>query len=162
MLHDATAAACLEAFLVHARALSEFLWRSRQVPKGERAPRADDGLAEDFFPEPAQWRPVAPDERLDSYMRKVGWGVLHVSYRRLRDDAEPWGWDFGWIAVALYAGLVQFCGSAPREALIPSFAESIRAEFVERLGLDSQQAVLRFGALGHSVGTPMLAWWLPR
>src|SRR4051812_31781420 len=77
VLHDAAGAAALESFLIHARALSEFLARSRRDTK--RQPRATDGLAEDYFDDPAQWRPAAQPDRFREMMDRVGWGVLHVS-----------------------------------------------------------------------------------
>ncbi len=44
--------AALEAFLLHARALTEFFYQS--------SPRSDDIVAQDFMPAPVTWAVVCP------------------------------------------------------------------------------------------------------
>jgi hypothetical protein len=160
VLDDALSAAALEAYLIHARALHDFLWRTRDVPKGTRGPYKDDGLAEDYFaPDPSPLLPPS-DADIGDKMRRVGWGVAHVSYRRLH-PGDAWGWDFGAIGTTLYVGLIDFARRVPPAVVVPGFSFTLRSEFVERFRIDGHRAMIQLGMLGHSVGTPILRDWLP-
>jgi hypothetical protein len=144
-----TDAATLEAFLLHARALTEFLWRSRSdKPK----PRKTDGLAEDYFG-PGRWQPFEKPQRLNDMMRRVGSGVIHVSYKRLDPD-EAWGWDFGWIGVALFSQMELFVRCVPAERVAADFADATHREFQDHFGIKGTKAILKLGWFGRPVGTP--------
>ena len=156
IVHRPLDAAALEAFLVHARALAEFVWKSRSdKPK----PRDTDGFAEDYF-DTDRWRPVDKPQPLDDDIARIGRGLVHVSYRRL-DPAEAWGWDLDWLGAALYIGLIDFATRVPQQRVDARFNESLRHEFLDELRVDPIHAHIGARALGHSVGTPILASWLP-
>jgi hypothetical protein len=150
-------AAALEGMLVHARALTWFLWDSRST---KPAPRKTDGLAEDYFDEGA-WRPVARPQRLRKLVDRAGRDLVHVSYNRLTPQ-EAWGWDLDSLGVDISHGMIDFSRKAPSKRLANGFASVVRWEFIEVLRVDPIGASMGARALGHSVGAPMMAWWLPR
>jgi hypothetical protein len=138
-------AATLEAFLVHIRALGDFLW-------GTRSSHGDDVLASDYFreedgPRSPSW--LTPGEAPDwwSNARKViGYGVLHISFKRLRLD-EAWAWDHGRMARAVIDRLRAFADAVPDGRLDPGWADRLTVAASEIHSL----------AAGSSVGTPVLS-----
>jgi hypothetical protein len=154
---DPLDAAALEAFFIHGRALTEFVWRSRSdKPK----PYKTDGLAEDYF-DAGGWQPrFGKPAALNAMVNRVGSGLVHVSYRRL-DPQEVWGWDVDYFAAAIYLGLIDFAMRVDPDRVAAGFGEAVRREFVDELRVDPLQAAIGAQSLGHSVGTPMLANWLP-
>jgi hypothetical protein len=76
---------CIEATLVHTRALLEFFERSR---KDKNRPHKDDVLAEDYgFP--TQLFSFSNDLR-----KRINLSVAHLSYARARVAAVERHWDF--------------------------------------------------------------------
>jgi hypothetical protein len=150
-LHDPLDAAALEAFLLHARALVEFLWRPAKPPPGKRPPYESDGLAVDYFDD-GTWPPFDCPEILTETARRTGWGVLHVSYKRL-EPQEAWGWDHGKIALGVFAPLMLFCGGVDPSLVAPGFAAEVEQELKTGLGLADRQAILRLGLLTPPVAT---------
>lgn len=75
--------AILESFLVRARSVVEFLWHDRR--------KQEDALAADYFP-PGEWKKMRPNRphRLNRLVtQKVGWGAMHLTYRRARTTGNP-------------------------------------------------------------------------
>jgi hypothetical protein len=70
--HDPRTPATLEAYLVHARALTDFICRTREVSKGTRGPYRDDGLADDYYAPPARWSPMPKPDRIEDMMAALG------------------------------------------------------------------------------------------
>jgi hypothetical protein len=138
-------AAALEVFLIHARALTEFLWRSRT---DRSPPRETDGLAEDYFEE-GEWQRHRPpkSDRVGDMIQRVGSGLAHVSYKRLDPD-EARGWDFGELGFRLYVGLQFFVVHVSPERVVEGFVETLLREFHEHFRI---QDVPWFG---KAVGTP--------
>lgn len=91
VLSEPTHAALLEAFVMHARALTEFFWKPR-----DRRTRATDARAGDWF-DNGQWDYGSMPGALEAMSERVGWGVAHVSYRR-DTEADVWGWDHNKLA----------------------------------------------------------------
>lgn len=69
----------VETFPMHVRQLTEFFWNERSSnSKAER-----DAFAADYF-DTGEWaalRPECPPD-LSAVWEKVGWGVVHLTYRR--------------------------------------------------------------------------------
>jgi len=81
----------LESFLIHARNLSDFLYRSPRKNVME-----SDVLARDFFSEPAQWHHGRPSSRhREGLQSRVGKYLAHLSYDRIGSELEPTTWDTG-------------------------------------------------------------------
>jgi hypothetical protein len=78
--------ACLEAHLVHARALIEFLLETK------RRPYDDDMLRTDFAPE---WVPSPSDEvaRVMARKESINKHLAHLTWRRV-EDVEPIDWTY--------------------------------------------------------------------
>jgi len=78
--------ALLEAFTIHARVLLKFLY--------DENPRADDVIADDFFPTSQEWKEVRPEmtEILEPIYGRVGKEVAHLTYDRqyVTDEAKQW------------------------------------------------------------------------
>lgn len=151
-LVDPLDAAALEAFLVHARALIEFLWRDAAPSPPRRAPRDSDGLAADYFPE-GGWPPLDEPEVLREQANTIGWGVLHVSYKRL-EPAEAWHWDHAKLALGVYGALLLFCERVNPDLVTASFRAQVDHEFREHLGIKTPRDVGRFGLTTQPVATP--------
>lgn len=75
--------AVLEAFLIHARALTDFFLAP--------CPRAEDMVAGDFFSSEASWSPICP-VILGEMRQRAGKRLAHLSYKRLEvtPDDKPW------------------------------------------------------------------------
>jgi len=87
--------ALLEALVVHARVLINFLY--------PQSIRADDIIAEDFFDDPRQWEKIRPrlPDRLEGIRKRADKEVAHLTarriagtppekYHRAEDFAELW------------------------------------------------------------------------
>jgi len=92
--------ALLESFLIHARALRDFLYKSRSKKshgksRCTRPARRDDIIAEDFFDDPGDWTKVL-DEKGEpkslSYKmrREVGKEIAHLTEYRLGGSSTDW------------------------------------------------------------------------
>jgi hypothetical protein len=148
VLTDALDAAALEAFLVHGRALADFIW-------GPRRPRDTDGCAAQFFtnsPEP--WRLTTWPPEMRHFADRVGWGVVHVTYKPL-DTNIAWGWGHLRIVGRLAGGLLRFADNVAPELVVPGFADALRAE-VGRVLERSVGAAYTASHRGDLVGTPPL------
>jgi hypothetical protein len=136
-------AAALEAFLIHARALGDFFWA--------HAPRAEDGVAADFF-DPGYVRLAPALQAAPVWFRDVrdviGYGVAHVSYKRLALDPE-WAWQHRTIANDLVAELQQFAQDVP--------ADRTAGEWAERLHQEIEPVLTHLPRGTQPVGTPMIA-----
>jgi hypothetical protein len=120
-LRDAVDVAVLEAFLLHARALIEFVWlsqdpdvramRAKATYFGKKivtkAPYAHDVLAEHFFDRPEQWRPGELTHLIARTHEKSHWGIARCSYTRL-DPEEARRWEHAQITRDLARPLTGF------------------------------------------------------
>jgi hypothetical protein len=122
---------------------------------GRNVKSPKDGLAEDYF-ESGNRRP--PPERLATTVQRVGWGVLHVSYRRPAPKRRGDGASAG--SSRLYVGLIDFAQSVWPERVTADFGEAVRREFVTGFGVDPVPFAQGAIALGRLVGTPVLQDWV--
>jgi hypothetical protein len=78
--------ALLESFIIHVRAVMDFLYADK--------PQTDDIIAEDFFDTPQQWTDKRPtlSELLSQTKRRAGKEVAHLTYARLdvKPETKPW------------------------------------------------------------------------
>jgi hypothetical protein len=99
--------AVLEAFVMHGRALVEFLW----TPPAGRHFRTDV-LAADYFDPSSDW--TLPDEPVPPLLRpltkRANVQIAHLSYERLVE--RPSGWLQSDMADALSAHMVRFVAQA--------------------------------------------------
>lgn len=116
------------------------------LPQGQAAPWKTDGLAEDYF-EDGEWQPLPKSDRLGDLMNRVGFGLAHVSYKRLDLD-EARVWDFGELGVRLHQGLLFFVVHVPSDRVVDGFAETIERGFREHFGIKD------LAWFGKPVGTP--------
>jgi hypothetical protein len=87
--------ALVESFVARARSLVEFFWHDRR--------KQEDALAADYFP-PGEWkrmRPARPQRLGRLVTAKVGWGAMHLTYRRARSTPA----DKQWMGVEMCAAL---------------------------------------------------------
>ena len=84
--------ALLESFVVHVRALMEFLYNEK--------PKPDDVIAEDYFEKADVWKELRPalSESLKQAKRRAGKEVAHLTYARLDVTQEAKQWPFVKIA----------------------------------------------------------------
>jgi hypothetical protein len=139
-------AAVLEAFLVHTRALADFLWGRRQ--------RETDAVARDYFDpgstEARDWEPRGRPPWYDRDRDVIGYGVLHVSYRRLKLD-KRWAWQHRVIAHELIARIGRFANDVPTQRVDPGWGERVR---------DHVNPVLTYVPRdARAVGTPIIAFY---
>jgi hypothetical protein len=103
--------ALLESFVVHVRALMDFLYNDD--------PRPDDVIAEDYFGNADQWRKLRPviSESLKHAKRRAGKEVAHLTYARLDVTPETKPWRFVDIANEIAAVLNIFLENVPKSKL---------------------------------------------
>ena len=84
--------ALLESFVIHVRALMDFLYNDN--------PQPDDVIAEDYFSSADEWRKMRPEltELLKLSKRRAGKEVAHLTYARLEVTPETKPWPFVQIA----------------------------------------------------------------
>lgn len=132
-LRDPLDAAALEAFCVHARALIEFLWRDRTGRDGKRKPDRSDALAVDWFPN-GVWQWMERDRSIPEDLRDVtgrtGWGVAHISYKRLRPEKVA-GWDHVRIANRIAYFFACFVDDVDDELVGEGFKDGAVAEVMK-------------------------------
>jgi hypothetical protein len=121
-------AAALESFAVSARILTEFLWRTRD-PSIKPMPRTSDALAVDWFPEDG-WKPDPLPDELVRVHERVGWGVAHLSFRRL-DRSEDWGWRHLDIAHRIAYWFACFAQDVPKTRVTDDFLVEVWDEIIE-------------------------------
>jgi hypothetical protein len=133
-------AAALEAFLVHVRALADFLWCERARP--------DDGAAVDFFyDQPTRWTVTKWPRWYERIRNEIGYGVLHVSYKR--QALNRWTWKHRELTHRMVRRLDVFANRVPQRRLDPSWHQRFR-EYTGPV-----RALLPRD--GRPVGTPMIA-----
>ncbi len=103
--------ALLEAFTIHARALLKFLYGQN--------PRADDVIADDFFPTSLEWKKVRPKmtKLLETVRTRVGKEVAHLTYARLDVNPETKPWRFLQILHDIDVSFKEFLRIVPMELL---------------------------------------------
>ena len=103
--------ALLESFVVHVRALMEFLYNDN--------PKPDDVIAEDYFEKADDWKQLRPvlSESLKQAKRRAGKEVAHLTYARLDVTPETRPWYFVEIANEIAAVLNIFLEHVPKSKL---------------------------------------------
>jgi hypothetical protein len=103
--------ALLESFVIHARALLDFLYAER--------PRSDDVIAEDFLSSPNDWPKIRPPKTdlLKTIHRRVGKEAAHLTYARLDVTQETKLWAFLQIAEDITIVFDQFLEIVPKSLL---------------------------------------------
>lgn len=133
-------AAALEAFLVHVRALADFLWCENAKPQ--------DGAAIDFFHDrPNRWKVTKRPAWYQRIRNEIGYGVLHVSYQR--QTLNRWTWKHREITHKIVRRVDVFAHRVPAARLDPDW----RRRYDEYTG--PVRSLLPRD--GHPVGTPMIA-----
>jgi hypothetical protein len=103
--------ALLESFVVHVRALMDFLYNDNLKP--------DDVIAEDYFGNADEWKNIRPalSESLKQAKRRAGKEVAHLTYARLDVTPETKPWRFVDIANEIAAILNIFLENVPKSNL---------------------------------------------
>ena len=103
--------ALLESFVIHLRALIDFLYSDR--------PREDDVIAEDYFLNADDWIKFRPEqsEVLKLAKRRAGKEIAHLTYARLDVTAETKPWPFVEIANEINAVFNIFLQKMNKELL---------------------------------------------
>jgi hypothetical protein len=84
VLADALDAAALESFLIHARALTEFFWSDHKLRRNGDRFYPNDARAGDWFAGHHRGWDAGPKPAvLSDVEERVGYGVAHVSFRRI-------------------------------------------------------------------------------
>lgn len=102
--------ALLESFVIHLRALSDFLYAEAKKP--------DDVLASDFFG-PEEWSKLRPveSELLKKARLRAHKEIVHLTYERLNVTPETKPWMFIEIANEIHSVLGVFLQHAPKHLL---------------------------------------------
>ncbi len=130
-MQDTLDAAALEAFAVSARALTEFFWADHVLRNdGSRCYPEDSRAPDWFFDEPDPWDPGPQPSVLKEFVRRVGWGVAHVSYRRI-DPQQEWGWWHLEVSHHLASRFYDFARDAPTGRVTADFYEGVMAEVMD-------------------------------
>lgn len=156
ILSDAVDAAALEAFLVHARALTEFFWGQHKIRRDGTRVYPDDARAADWFgPRTERWAPGPMPESLRDLLDRVGFGVAHLSFRRIDGESR---WEHLDVAHHLASRFYEFASTAPKDRLPDHFERTVyekvmgyRAAVMERAPFD------RLRNPPQPVGTPGFA-----
>jgi hypothetical protein len=103
--------ALLESFVIHVRAVMDFLYADK--------PQADDVIAEDFFDTPEQWTKKRPtlSELLSHAKHRAGKEVAHLTYARLDVTPETKPWPFVQIANEISLVINTFLENVPKNKL---------------------------------------------
>lgn len=110
--------ALLESFVIHARALLDFLYT-------DKPGHADDVVAQDFFPTPDQWHKARPgkSQTLKKVHGRVAKEVAHLTYTRQEVTPEMKGWPFIDIAKEIQIVINEFLRIVPEHLLGPRWDE---------------------------------------
>lgn len=116
--------ALLESFVIHARNLIAFIW--------SESSNSDDVLAEDFFPDPQNWRSARPEMStlLSESKRRVNKLAAHLTYTRLSISGAQKVWRFIDIARELQTVFELFVQSAPQNT-VQVLTENSEAELTQ-------------------------------
>jgi hypothetical protein len=102
--------ALVESFVIHVRALIEFLFTDRRK-------RTDDGIAADLVRDPAEWTRTRGDlpPLLTTVKRRADKEIAHVTFARksLTEEAREWG--VGNVHAAISRVLKEFVPLVPEE-----------------------------------------------
>jgi hypothetical protein len=112
----------VEAFTMHLRQLIDFLWGERSARSGTNA------FAADYFA-PGEWaklRPERPEILSEAIRRKVGWGVVHLTYERAWSTPLDKQWDFDRLARGLAPAVICFVDNVDRAKLDREYFDHIR------------------------------------
>ncbi len=103
--------ALLESFVIHVRAIMDFLYAD--------SPQADDVVAEDFFDNSEQWTKMRPalSQTLSQAKRRAGKEVAHLTYARLDVTPETKPWLFVQITNEISTVMTVFLQSVPQDKL---------------------------------------------
>ena len=110
--------ALLEAFVIHARVLMDFMYDDKPWP--------DDVVAAKFFDAPEQWTGVRKrltelSEELQKVNGRAGKEVAHLTFARQEIAAEMKIWQYGKIAAELSALFGDFIKQVPKNKLSPTW-----------------------------------------
>ena len=154
VMASALDAAALEAFAVSARALIDFVWCDR-TPGSIGAPRDTDALAVDWFLD-GEWDPGALPDELRVVRERVGFGVAHISFRRI-DRSEEWGWKLVDIASPVAYWMACFVERVAPERVTADFRDEVEDELIAwRKEIDNPERPFAFLTDPPGpVGTPM-------
>lgn len=157
VMHDAIDAAALEAFALSARALVEFFWGERRLRKDGTAVYPDDARAVDWLvDDPIPWRPGPMPRELERLTERVGWGVAHVSFRRI-DPAAEWGWAHLDIAHRLASCFYDFASRVRPSRVSPDFERGVYAEVMDYRTKTADPHPFAFPKRPQTVATPGFA-----
>jgi hypothetical protein len=103
--------ALLESFVIHVRAIMDFLYAD--------CPQADDVIAEDFFDNSEQWTKIRPalSQTLSQAKRRAGKEVAHLTYARLDVTPETKSWPFVQITNEVSTVINAFFQNVPKDKL---------------------------------------------
>jgi len=103
--------ALLESFIIHVRAVMDFLYAHK--------PQEDDVKAEDFFDTPDQWINTRPQlsQTLSTAKYRAGKEVAHLTYARLRVTPETKPWLFVDIANEVTVVMNSFLNAVDKNRL---------------------------------------------
>jgi hypothetical protein len=118
--------ALIEGFTIHVRQLIDFFWP-------QHARRMKDILASDYY-DPGRWdeiRPERPEILSEALRRKIGWGVMHLTYDRAWSRPEEKGWDFIGLARALGPVVICFVDAVDHDLLDPKHPPAVMKAYAE-------------------------------
>jgi hypothetical protein len=112
--------AVLEAFLLHARALTEFFYND--------SPRPDDIVAQDFMPVSVTWTKECPpiSTALENLRQRAGKQLAHLTYNRLEVKPETKPWPFLEILSGLEAPLRVFLQYVTKDILSDDWLDKLQ------------------------------------
>jgi hypothetical protein len=112
--------ALIEFFVIHVRAVMDFLYADK--------PQSDDVIAEDYFDDPEQWAKHRPElsQLLIHAKRRAGKEVAHLTYARLDVTPETKPWQFVEIANEISTALQAFLAKVPRNKLGSQWKASLQ------------------------------------
>jgi hypothetical protein len=111
--------ALIESFVIHVRALIDFLYPNR--------PKADAVIAADFFNTQKEWDKLRPDQSkiLKKAKRRAHKEVAHLSYDRQKVTMEEKGWNFLEISLEIQEVMKIFLTNINKNILGSCWKESI-------------------------------------
>ena len=111
--------ALLESFIVHVRAVMDFLYNDNAKP--------DDIMAQDFFASRDAWVSVRPklSDLLRKAKKRTGKEVSHLTYARLEVAPDTKRWAFVEIANEVGSVIQVFLKNVQKEKLGPQWRATI-------------------------------------
>jgi hypothetical protein len=114
----------IEAFTIHVRQLTDFLWCERPRTNAQR-----DAFAADYFEE-GEWNSLRPARSAvlsTALRRKVGWGVAHLTYERAWSNPQDKHWDPIALGRALAPAVICFVDNVDHAKLTQGFVHGMSA-----------------------------------